>query len=129
MTIRSPPSSPSETSLLAFSYENVYNEIDYPNDYHNTRSPSLEQTPRPNNSTPKTRNGFTPLVSQQELSSKRIEEGSEGEFLISSTRKTLVRNRMDPFSRTEIAVMVLSSALVVILIVIAVMMTVGELTL
>lgn len=127
---KSPPSSPSESSLLAFSYENVYEELNYPNDYHNSQSPSLDPTFRSSGShTPNvasSRDGVTPLLSQSRISPKELHGHLEDEYVIDTSRNKI---KMDPFSPTEIAVMVLSSMLVGILIIIAIMMTLGELSL
>lgn len=122
---KSPPSSPSESSLLAFSYENVYDELNYPNDYHNSQSPSLDP---PGSHTPNvaTRDGATPLLSRSIISPKELQEHLEDEYVVDTSRNKI---KMDPFSPTEIAVMVLSSILVGILIIIAIMMTLGELSL
>ncbi|GJJ14786.1 hypothetical protein Clacol_009054 [Clathrus columnatus] len=126
--VNSLPSSPSESSLLAFSYENVHQDVDYHNDYHNAQSPSLDQTPlRSSSNISNTGDGFTPLASQLPL--KRLEERLEEEYVVELSDKRFRENRMDPFTQTEMAVMILSSILVGVLIVIAVMMTVGELTL
>lgn len=122
---KSPPSTPSESSLLAFSYEHIYDELTYRNDYHNSQSPSLDPTFRSSGShTPNAtdRDGATPLLPRSALSPKELQGRLEDDYVVENPRNKI---EMDPFSPTEITIMVLSFLFVGILIMTAITMTLG----
>ncbi|KAF8491402.1 hypothetical protein JB92DRAFT_2835635 [Gautieria morchelliformis] len=135
----SPPSSPSESSLLAFSYARGSDGVDYPHghDQSQPQTPASASTTGPINYYPQS-SGQAKTYSPSSLAapplsyqSKHMVVGREEECEIGTVDRKQGRGSedIDPFSKGELAVMSGSSLMVLGLIIVALMIMLGKIAL
>ncbi|KAF8491403.1 hypothetical protein JB92DRAFT_2835636 [Gautieria morchelliformis] len=135
----SPPSSPSESSPLAFSYDRGLDGVDYPHghDQSQPQTPASTSTTGLINYYPQS-NGQAKTYSPSSLAapplsyqSKHMVVGREEECEIGTVdrKQGRVSEDIDPFSKGELAVMSGSSLMVLGLIIVALMMILGKIAL
>jgi hypothetical protein len=132
----SPPSSPSDSSLLAFAYDRDVDVVNYPPGHDQ----SQPQTPASDGTTHALRHSGRDVgryslssldPSPVSVPSKRPSLGGDEEREVGggAWKGEDGSGEMDPFSGGELVVMSGSSLMVVVLIVVAVMLTLGKMTL
>ncbi|KAF8490192.1 hypothetical protein JB92DRAFT_3010538 [Gautieria morchelliformis] len=132
----SPPSSPSESSLLAFSYNSLgLDGVDYPHGHNQfqPQTPASASTPGPLNYFPQSSGQAKASLAPSRLSfqSKHIVVGNEEEYEIGAVggKKTRGSEDIESFSKGELVVMSGSSLMVLGLIIVALMIILGKIAL
>lgn len=136
----SPPSSPSESSLLAFAYDKDLNGVEYPHghDQSQPQTPTSASIARSTSHNPRHGKSVrTYSLSSLDLSrvssqSRLPMVGNDEEYNLEvevGNKRTHGSQEIDPFSNTELMVMSGSSLMVLALVVVAILLTFGKITL
>jgi hypothetical protein len=132
-----PPSSPSESSLLAFSYDRGADEVEYPHghDQSEPQTPVLASTPGPINHDYPHSSGRAKAYPPRSLDPSRVSSHSEHmvigcdegyEIGTVARKQHRAPGDMDAFGKDELVAMGGCSLIVLVLLIVSVVLTFGD---